>query len=191
MLIMITLESDFDALLCSQNTKQWIESWDNIVGKVCRDQPIHQKPAVLDKLFSDLLVAPEENALLSTKYSMGRSNSISSIFSSNCSAYPEHDADTFLKQLPIRIQKSDYPAVSTVVKIPDDAFRKIKEGGKMMYQCTWKNCTSKFTRRAANCRAHWIRHNSFAPFVCEKCKLGFRRNADFKRHLHSCYSTNN
>jgi hypothetical protein len=91
----------------------------------------------------------------------------------------------------IRVRQEDFASAPSSIRIPDDAFKKVKEGGKMMYLCTWKHCTSKFTRRAANCRAHWIRHNSTSPFTCEKCLLGFRRNADFIRHLHSCYSKNN
>jgi hypothetical protein len=100
-----------------------------------------------------------------------------------------HDATSLSK---VRPEDFNALSLSSSVRIPDDAFRKVKDGNKIMFACTWKNCNSKFTRRAANCRAHWIRHsNNLSPFTCEKCKIGFRRNADFKRHIHQCYNQTN
>jgi hypothetical protein len=74
-------------------------------------------------------------------------------------------------------------------KIPSEAFRKVIENGSLMYYCNWKDCKRKFTRRSANCRAHWLRHNDMAPFVCLTCSLGFRKNTDLVRHKTESHTT--
>jgi hypothetical protein len=72
--------------------------------------------------------------------------------------------------------------------IPDHAFTKVKEETRIMYHCNWTNCKRKFTRRSANCRAHWLRHNNMAPLVCLTCSLAFRKNNDLARHKLACHS---
>jgi hypothetical protein len=80
------------------------------------------------------------------------------------------------------------PPIKVSSKIPDKAFKKVVEDGKQMYHCTWANCKRKFTRRSANCRAHWLRHNNLNPFVCMTCSLAFEKTTELNRHNLSCHS---
>jgi hypothetical protein len=62
------------------------------------------------------------------------------------------------------------------------AFRKITEDEKVYYECTWPNCKKRFTRRATNSNAHWIKHRTVSSHVCITCNLGFDRRSDLNRH---------
>jgi hypothetical protein len=154
-------ESDFDALLLAQTGNQWAMSWENLVVKMCDSQNSNDNYEYTSPIdFQNF--SPVDLQL---------SNSNNSFFVGQAP--------------PITLQHSlSYPQVSS--KVPERAFVKVNKDGKLLYQCSWKNCTSKFTRRGANSRAHWIRHNTFAPYVCEKCTMGFRRTADLKRHKNTC-----
>jgi hypothetical protein len=154
----LPLESDFEALLLAQTGNQWAKSWEALIGKMCESPNSSEQ---------------------SYDYSPIDMHCFSPVDL-------QHSNSFFVGQTPpITLQHSlSYPQVSS--KVPERAFVKINKDGKLMYQCSWKNCTSKFTRRGANSRAHWIRHNTFAPYVCEKCTMGFRRTADLKRHKNTC-----
>jgi hypothetical protein len=97
-----------------------------------------------------------------------------------------HQASELSKPLPMLIGQSidscpeNSEKVCTV--IPDHAYNRIEDDGKSLYHCTWENCDRKFTRRSANCRAHWLRHKKMSSFVCLTCSLGFKRSLDLARH---------
>jgi hypothetical protein len=59
-------------------------------------------------------------------------------------------------------------------RIPFNAFKKVyvPSEDRHYFECSWHNCSKRFTRRAANSNSHWSRHTQLAPFVCELCSMG-------------------
>jgi hypothetical protein len=62
------------------------------------------------------------------------------------------------------------------------SFIKITDDDKVYYECTWPNCKKRFTRRATNSNAHWIKHRTVSSHICLTCNLGFERKSDLIRH---------
>lgn len=72
--------------------------------------------------------------------------------------------------------------------VPITAFRKVNIDGKRFFECTWKNCTKRFTRLATNAQVHWSRHGQVkAYYVCDICSMGFERMCDMRRHVNSSH----
>lgn len=72
--------------------------------------------------------------------------------------------------------------------LPAAAFNPVTVSGKQLFQCTWANCTKRFTRLATNAQSHWKRHGQMkACYVCEICSMGFERLCDMRRHVNSSH----
>lgn len=81
------------------------------------------------------------------------------------SAVQHHDQSAAQQRIPQQLHST---------RIPFNAFQKVyaPEKERFLFECTWQNCSKRFTRRAANSNAHWMRHTQLAPFACEHCSMG-------------------
>jgi hypothetical protein len=139
------------------NFDEWIKGWDSIIA-----------------------------SQLGNGFNLGFENIMNELESGIPKNHQFYQAPELSMPLPMLISQSidPYPENSEKVctVIPDHAYNRIEDDGKSLYQCTWENCDRKFTRRSANCRAHWLRHKKMSSFVCLTCSLGFKRSLDLARH---------
>jgi hypothetical protein len=147
----------FDQLKFIHSFDEWIKAWDIIVAS----QIGNDFNSGFEKIMNELESGIAKN--LQFYHAPERSMPLPMLISQSIDSFHQNG-----------------DIVCTV--IPQDAFKRVEDNGKTLYNCTWKNCERKFTRRSANCRAHWLRHKNKSPFVCLTCSLGFKRGVDLNRH---------
>jgi hypothetical protein len=137
----------------------------------------------LTSTLSDTTIMPSPTSSTSSMYDFFNSMALNSPMTAN-SPSPLSNCWSTNKTTDIGAiyNNEGKPPIKVSSKIPDKAFKKVVEDGKQMYHCTWANCKRKFTRRSANCRAHWLRHNNLNPFVCMTCSVAFEKNTELNRH---------
>jgi hypothetical protein len=204
------LQPSLGNLAISNSFNDWTANWDSMVNAQISqtasfDQLMDDLMASLpvepsNTIFSTLMKQCNNSLLIETgalsPLSMTHTNSMAS----NFTVSPTDSNGSFADSSTFNLSPTDCdftmsrfknPELPMKVnsKIPSEAFRKVIENGSLMYYCNWKDCKRKFTRRSANCRAHWLRHNDMAPFVCLTCSLGFRKNTDLVRHKTESHTT--
>jgi hypothetical protein len=146
----------FEQLNEINNFEEWIKCWDGIVASQLRND--------VDSGFKSIMNELEEG------------------ISKPKTFYQEPMVPMLPMLMTQSIDSCFEDAEKVCTKIPEDAYKRVEHNGKSMYHCNWENCERKFTRRSANCRAHWLKHKKMASFVCLTCSLGFKRSVDLVGH---------
>jgi hypothetical protein len=174
---MFTNETIQSGLIVNQlntigNFDEWIKSWDSLLAIQLGNDLNSGFENIMMELESGIA---KNHQLYQPSLSMSLPTPIKQEFSLPLSTLSTGQMDH-------RVDSGFEAAEKVCTVIPESAFKRVEDNGKSMYHCTWENCDRKFTRRSANCRAHWLKHKKVASFVCLTCSLGFKRSVDLARH---------
>lgn len=187
----------FDDLLVSHSFEEWSMNWDSLV-----ELQFPQTPSI-NLICNTEASLPFNIDLLELELeSMNEmvSNSVSRMRGVEDSPQNQLFSSDFSQSLckspkKIKARKEQYKealhADGQFQMVPKNGFVKVRENGVDYFECTWKNCSKRFTRRSTNSNAHWMRHiNHRAEFRCRTCSMGFERKGDLKRHANTTHPSN-
>jgi hypothetical protein len=138
----------FDNLLGTTSFNDWLQNWDSLIATnlsapVSFDVVMNNLASSVPEMTVDELFVPVRHPLsIKTSFAhlspldMVQTSSMSSGFSlfspsDSCfSISPSSNCSSPLQELPMKVNS----------KIPEDAYTKVQEEGRVMYHCKWKNC---------------------------------------------------
>lgn len=174
----------FNDLLDANSWDEWNNSWEALVLKTPSDYLVMPNiPSVFEKgvidCYNQIFMQDEFNP-------SGLETATVDILEVNFNAKSDSNSNNSYGLISSETNKEVPESHNFHNDVPRPGFLKIRENNSDYYQCTWKNCCKRFTRRSTNSTAHWMRHiNHESEYSCKTCSMGFNRKGDLRRHTNS------
>jgi hypothetical protein len=155
-----------DRMLQAPDWNTWSHNFDEYVKSFAP----HESTDPIQSLFEGLNAEVKEELPFTEneEYALASPTSPASSFSNSVGG-PNMDPRSFLS--------------APTYHLPLNAFVKVEHAnGAPYYACNYGGCGKRFTRRAGNAKAHWIRHQRIKPYICYICSEEYSTLPNWKRH---------